>query len=61
MNEGTAVGIAAPLVQAGGPRGWGDFWERGSPGLADSVSPLAALVPGFSLILHGSSTGPCDL
>lgn len=31
------------------------------PGIADSVSPSAVLVLGFSLILHGSSTGSCDL
>lgn len=31
------------------------------PGVADFVSPSAVLVPGFSLILHGSSTGSCDL
>lgn len=48
----------------------GASWERGCrwggsksrlPGVADFVSPSAVLVPGFSLILHGSSTGSCDL
>lgn len=31
------------------------------PGIADSVSSPAVLLLGFSLILHGSSTGSCDL
>lgn len=31
------------------------------PGIADSVSSPTVLVLGFSLILHGSSTGSCDL
>lgn len=43
----------------------GKEYTRGSEsrlrGVSDSVSPLAVLVPGFSLILHGSSTGSCDL
>lgn len=51
-----APGASSGLAGTGGARG-----VSRPPGIADSVSPPAALVLGFSLILHGSSTGSCDL
>lgn len=60
-GDGRSIPVPGARV---GPWGWLEGGAGGVsrlPGIADSVSSSAVLVLGFSLILHGSSTGSCDL